>query len=316
MATPLVPQEVFLLERYSSWEYFAEMRDAWSSMVRHAEKCLDAFVRDLPSDYRKRSLPYQPDIVWGERVLVNFQSTQNYLDSGFIELTHGDFTALGYAGDVLSDFAGFSRDYSSEWMDEPNVAKVVPNGSDEFWGWLDKATEPASNINFTFFAQWNVGSLTNRYREGSRGPLNPPAEWPIYRLNPKIRTTTGKPVPRSGIYLPDCSDSVAAFMIEGKTTPPASVGYDPQTTQNMSQAATDWTLVERVAGSGGGIPGEPDQVKAGVRLRCEAGQPCPREGFWFTPARPNSRRHFSAGEQMPDVGGDYGVTIWQWDEQQ
>ena len=50
--------------------------------------------------------------------------------------------------------------------------------------------------------------------------------------------------------------------------------------------------------------------------RCEAGQPCPREGFWFTPARSNSRRHFSAGEQMPDVGGGYGATIWQWDEQQ
>lgn len=50
--------------------------------------------------------------------------------------------------------------------------------------------------------------------------------------------------------------------------------------------------------------------------RCEAGQPCPREGFWFTPARSNSRRHFKAGEQMPDVGGDYGTTIWQWDETQ
>jgi Domain of unknown function (DUF1911) len=53
-----------------------------------------------------------------------------------------------------------------------------------------------------------------------------------------------------------------------------------------------------------------------VRLRCLAGDACPREGFWLTPAKTDSRRHFKAGEVMPSVGGDYGVTIWQWDEQQ
>lgn len=55
--------------------------------------------------------------------------------------------------------------------------------------------------------------------------------------------------------------------------------------------------------------------KAVTRLRCLAGQPCPRAGHWFTPARPDSRRSFQQGEVMPDVGGDYGVTIWQWDAQ-
>jgi Domain of unknown function (DUF1911)/Domain of unknown function (DUF1910) len=50
--------------------------------------------------------------------------------------------------------------------------------------------------------------------------------------------------------------------------------------------------------------------------RCLEGQPCPREGFWFAPARVGSRRRFGAGEPMPSLGGDYGVTIWQWDEQQ
>jgi hypothetical protein len=56
--------------------------------------------------------------------------------------------------------------------------------------------------------------------------------------------------------------------------------------------------------------------KASVRLRALAGQPCPREGFWLTPAKADSRRHCKAGELMPDVGGDYGVTIWQWDDKQ
>jgi len=52
------------------------------------------------------------------------------------------------------------------------------------------------------------------------------------------------------------------------------------------------------------------------RLRCEAGQPCPQEGWWLTPAKIRSRRLFKAGEVMPSVSGDYGVTIWQWDDRQ
>lgn len=50
--------------------------------------------------------------------------------------------------------------------------------------------------------------------------------------------------------------------------------------------------------------------------RVEANQPCPRTGYWFTPALQNSRRHFKEGEIMPVVRADYGLNIWQWDENQ
>lgn len=53
-----------------------------------------------------------------------------------------------------------------------------------------------------------------------------------------------------------------------------------------------------------------------TRLRCQAGEPCPQTGYWFTPARPDSRRLFRQGEVMPEVGGDFGSTIWQWDDRQ
>ena len=56
--------------------------------------------------------------------------------------------------------------------------------------------------------------------------------------------------------------------------------------------------------------------EAPTPLRCEAGQPCPREGWWSTPAHRDSRRQFQAGEAMPAFSSDYGITIWQWDEQQ
>lgn len=51
-------------------------------------------------------------------------------------------------------------------------------------------------------------------------------------------------------------------------------------------------------------------------LRCEAGQPCPREGYWFTPAKAGSGRHFKVGEVMPRFSTDWGDTIWQWDQHQ
>jgi hypothetical protein len=56
---------------------------------------------------------------------------------------------------------------------------------------------------------------------------------------------------------------------------------------------------------------EPDGAQ-GIRLRCEADQPCPRDGEWETPAQANSRRRFTQGEVMPSVAADYGQTIWQW----
>ncbi|SFZ77387.1 protein of unknown function [Chitinimonas taiwanensis DSM 18899] len=53
-----------------------------------------------------------------------------------------------------------------------------------------------------------------------------------------------------------------------------------------------------------------------IRLRCEAGQPCPQAGYWFTPAKADSRRAFKQGDIMPAVDSAYGATIWQWDADQ
>ncbi len=50
--------------------------------------------------------------------------------------------------------------------------------------------------------------------------------------------------------------------------------------------------------------------------RVMAGEPCTRNGFWFTPAQANSRRYFTVGQIMPKIKSDYGATIWQWDTNQ
>lgn len=75
---------------------------------------------------------------------------------------------------------------------------------------------------------------------------------------------------------------------------------------------TTWYFVHKPDVRGGEQP----NPQSPVRLRCEANKPCPREGWWFTPAKADSRRFFRQGEVMPAFGTDYGLTIWQWDERQ
>jgi hypothetical protein len=51
--------------------------------------------------------------------------------------------------------------------------------------------------------------------------------------------------------------------------------------------------------------------------RIEGGMPCPRTGWWVTPAKTKSRRYFKIGELMPVIeDSDYGSTFWQWDVDQ
>jgi len=48
-------------------------------------------------------------------------------------------------------------------------------------------------------------------------------------------------------------------------------------------------------------------------LRVAGGEPCPRSGLWFSPAKADSQAQFSAGSVMPVFpDAEYGLTIWQW----
>jgi len=305
MATPLIPQEIYLLERYSSPEYFKQMRNAFAVAVQAAEDALDYVMHHLPPDYRKRQRWEQPDITWGTVVLPNFRDTLTILDKAYPQLLAGDPSVLGVAGNVKTAFTGQSRDYPENWMPEPFASRW-----DEGWR---ASIVPARNISFTAHTDWVKTALTLEYSADSRGPLDAPASWPVYRLNSKVRVATGGGVPADGIYLPDADDSVPAFLWEGRRAPVAIIGYDPRTTQNIGEANTVWTLVERAADFGGGTPGAADEISQGVVMRCVAGKPCPHAGWWSTPAKANSRRQFAAGEVMSELGGDYGATIWQWD---
>ncbi len=308
MPTPLNPQEIYLLERYSSLEYYEEMYKAWREMLAHVEDCYDKFMHHLPHDYRKRALPHQPDSAWGQTVLPNFRNTMIELENGYIEMKRGDASGIGASISVENDMRGV-REYWDGWMDE-----VAPDALAIYGKTICRASHYAGNMQITYGARWNPTSLTSNYWEDGRGPLNPPPSWPIYRLNPTVTVQTGDLVPQTGIYLPAADDSAAQFLVKGEEAVNAKIGYDTKRLQYITKAPTLWTLVERTADSGGGSATDATAEKRHSNVA--AGNTCPEAGWWFTPAKAGSRRYFKQGETMPSVGGDYGLTFWQWSPDQ
>jgi hypothetical protein len=310
MTAPLIPQEIYLLERYSSLDYFGHMRDHFAATVKAAQDALDEFMKCVPPDYRGWHPSQQPDQVWGERIIPNLQWTLDGLNKAYIRIAHGDLDALGLACNVGGAFAAINRDYSWEWMPKSHF-DVADEANSVAWN-------DASNISITSRGDWLAGALTTRYKESNRGPLNAPASWPMYRLNPQVRVKTGEKVPRNGIYLPDLDSGCAQLLIEGYEAWQTAIP-DPPADPRITSAArkhfdTTWTLVERVADTGGDTGIHVGGASMNSRLRCEAGQPCPAEGEWFTPGI-QGFRHFKQGEIMPDMKTDYGQTIWYCEQQ-
>lgn len=82
---------------------------------------------------------------------------------------------------------------------------------------------------------------------------------------------------------------------------------------------TRWCYVEIVEGEFETVeedvePSSPAQSPTNQRFH--AGEKCQSAGYYFTPARLDSRRWFAHGEAFPEVESSYGQTIWQWDARQ
>jgi hypothetical protein len=315
MATPLIPQEIYLIERFCSLKWYGQMRDACEAMFNHAENMLERFMHQLPPRYRARHLSEQPDIVWGERVLPNFKDTMRLLNDGYIKRSHGDYEALGRAHGITGDIRGQTMDYAASWMED-----VEPGAEATYYELLYKASDLAWPVARTSSGIWSPGALTTDYDEVIKLPLDPPPTWPVYRLNRQVTVKsgqvadTGDIVPQTGIYLPDVDHGFPTLLIKGNKARRASVVLDPIVSRKKGYRPTLWTLVERIADTSN-LSTTPSLVES-TRLRIEGGQPCPQAGYWFTPAKPDSRRHFRENELMPAFDADYGATIWQWDPNQ
>ena len=294
------PQEIYLLERYSSAEYFKQLVGAFKNMLDAAERALDVFILDLPDNYRDRHISEQPDVVWGEMVLPNFRSTMDSLNYGYQRLLEGDLSALQYAGNVLTDFRAQSIDFWPDWMDEDNLAL--------FDKWQAKASKLATNIKATILGSWPITFLTEKYNSDYLGELNLPESLPIYRQHPTISIKTDETVPQDGFYIPIIADACAQLMLKGHDASEALVGLDAEYggIQYDHKEPTKWILVERIADEGGSLATM--NVSA---LKGFVGQKCTQSGNWWSPANESQSGYFKQGDIFPEIKNNTrGETIW------
>jgi len=317
MSIQINPQEIYLLERYISLAYFGELRDIWGKMVRHVESCLQFYLSNIPLTYRSIPLSEQADLVWGHRILPNFRDTSKGLHTGFIMLSHGDINGLSYAHGPVNDAIGQRLDYSPDWMS--------PEDQEIYDSLLMEAAKKAGYITATEGAYWRPLDLSN-YSDLIE-PLNPPDQWPAYRVNQKISVQTGAKTPQNGIYVPDLPSSCAQFLSTSYTQAPQVYvisGFrdllDPKNAKKygeepcLEKKDCTWYLVEHTQDSC--ETQQSDAINSAQFVRVAAGQLCPEAGFYFTPARLGSRKLFQKGDVMPEFGTGYGATIWQWDVNQ
>ncbi|WP_020654353.1 hypothetical protein [Massilia niastensis] len=102
MSLSVNPQEIYLLVRYISTDYFRVLRDTWTRLVGHVASCL-ASHGEAP-------------LAWGERVLPGLRDTLEGLNTGYLLLKHGDFTGLGHAWGPRSDFGNQMEYWCAQFL--------------------------------------------------------------------------------------------------------------------------------------------------------------------------------------------------------
>ncbi|MDN0073910.1 hypothetical protein QU481_03260 [Crenobacter sp. SG2303] len=316
----LHPQEIYLLEYFTSLEHFCNVRDAMREAVRLGEQCLDEFMHHLPADLRRRHTSEQPDVVWGGLVLPNLRSSLDGLIEGCILRSHNDPQAYrGLVGTYGGNINKNIGEFDASWMPEPLGTA--------FWDALDKAIALDKIVGYTIGGSWQAGDLTwscnfddpNDVLGGTDVRL--PTRIPAYELDHSVVITPGDQVKECGVYLPDAENTAAQFLHPGRWWQEEPGIWVRQGlvkdeygwwAEAQDVYPSRWTLVRRVPGQFIEVPQEgfyPKQILASSRT--EAGQPCPQAGWWWSPAKEGSRRAFQAGEVMPDFPeSSYGSTIW------
>jgi hypothetical protein len=86
--------------------------------------------------------------------------------------------------------------------------------------------------------------------------------------------------------------------------------------QAFTKRPSEWYLVEPIDGEFEKLA-DIDIVENVVKgAKITGGEKCIEPGFYFAPAKPDSRRYFYKGDTTPEFDTQYGSTIWQWDKEQ
>jgi hypothetical protein len=146
------------------------------------------------------------------------------------------------------------------------------------------------------------------------GELYPSAA-PEYVVDDIVTCDTGQVVPWTGVWVPitGMGTSALAFARQGQLMQPAYeiVSKDEETgAKKMRPVETSWHPVRPTGLLLGAVVQD-------VPRRVPAGQYCPLAGWWYTPAKADSRCYFKHSEMFPKIeDSDYGETFWLWSQDQ
>jgi hypothetical protein len=204
------------------------------------------------------------------------------------------------------------------YRDEPETHEQIKNRDDSYKGDL------ANDIQFAV----------------EHEALTPPATYPQHTVDTHLSAKPGEPCPRSGVWVPSqwlqgARDFSLAFCIKGHLMQPAYQLFwdeprlmlgeslkekflrDGIPLDNFYSAPpletraldTTWYFLAQ--------PAAPTETPVLPNLlHCDAGELCPKSGYWTTQTKAHSRLYFAAGAVMPKAASDASSTRWQWDIEQ
>ena len=335
----------WLLKKYSSYtawkalgDAFQAFTDEWELAVKSAKPPLDSddfWVEALKAFWKgcdgfDKGLPM---LKRGDRYI--FTNNGNWLI----------FEEFKYAARLMN-MDGYGEEYVHDWMVNKDDAFVAFKKIETFENCL-LITEKKDLVTPATFKAETVFWTNTWPRHLDYAQFNFPPELDAVPESTATTIDSGKEVSITGIWEPEWPE------VDGKTSllknvvslfaAPAPQNLQKgcmnyliagtiaplyQDTEKGAKMPVRWHLVwEDTRYQDGVVPDEEQdylrinpvsavEIAAPEQIRCAANTPCPQDGFYFTPAKANSRRHFKQGDIMPSIGNDYGLTIWQWDEQQ
>ncbi|PPE65843.1 Imm72 family immunity protein [Caldimonas caldifontis] len=341
---------------YTAWEALAQayyrFTDAWMTAMRRADDAdIDEFNQDATKSILTGRIGFEKGLARlkkGDRSVWRRSYERSYAAWG--PLAQAAYQ-LNFIRKIMDPV-----EYVFDWMKnkEEVIAAAaaledIRFGQESVMERLEQNVAPKSPWSV-------LATVHPKHRLPMRDPrhLNFPAQLPEVPLPSDLTVNTGEEVPVDGIYEPEWGEPVqpdpglwarvqAALGVRPSLYEPAPqplvrrrhigcmnylVAHTVAPTYRDEERDKPWPVTWRLIWKDeryldGTVPEEEAQYLAPAGPTADArppstpaGQPCPREGWWFTPAKANSRRHFKAGEVMPDFKSDYGATIWQWDGQE
>lgn len=270
--------------------------------------------------------PYVAPIpYWGGKVE---EAVKNF-DAALAQYKAGNFDGLSaIEGGISNAIRGFKETYVTWLGDEQDLFFELLNDANAPLGrgfYVRRMQSEVARLNFRN-GECELNRLIPRdnglpfnevlFMEESVFPVMPP-HIPEYAADTAVSCATGDLVPWTGMWVPSTGMGTSALAYAEQGVQIMQPAYEPETWDKDGEEILSFRVLDKVwhpvRPTGRMIPYPNSEHASHVNLRCDGGLPCPVPGYWFTPARANSRRRFEGDEVMPAVGGDFGATIWQWD---